>query len=197
MSNDEFPRATTAVGTVRGRREDGLAVFRGIPYAQPPVGEARFAAPRPVNRRDGVRDAFAFGPPPPQEPFGPEPAPADGPPPGDDWLTVNVWTPDADPAARRPVMVWIYGGAYKFGSADDPAYDGNRLARDGGLVVVTLNYRVGIEGFLQIEGRPPTVVCSTRSPPWSGCATTSPPSAATPTRSLSSVSRRAPGRSPR
>ncbi|MEU9781878.1 carboxylesterase family protein [Streptomyces phaeochromogenes] len=154
MSNDEFPQAATAVGTVRGRREDGLAVFRGIPYAQPPVGEARFAAPRPVNRRDGVRDAFSFGPPPPQEPFGPEPAPADGPPPGDDWLTVNVWTPDADPAARRPVMVWIYGGAYKLGSADDPAYDGNRLARDGGLVVVTLNYRVGIEGFLQIEGVP-------------------------------------------
>ncbi|MFC8667978.1 carboxylesterase/lipase family protein [Streptomyces sp. NPDC057199] len=154
MSSEEFPQATAMTGTVRGRREDGLAVFRGIPYAQPPVGEARFAAPRPASRWDGVREAFAFGPPPPQEPFGPAPVPADGPPPGDDWLTVNVWTSDADPAARRPVMVWIYGGAYKLGSADDPAYDGSRLARDGDLVVVTFNYRVGIEGFLRIEGAP-------------------------------------------
>ncbi|WP_327715029.1 carboxylesterase family protein [Streptomyces sp. NBC_00490] len=152
MSTSEYPEAATAAGAVRGRREGALAVFRGIPYAQPPVGEARFAAPRRVERWDGVREAFAFGPPPPQEPFGPE-APGTLPA-GDDWLTVNVWTPDADPVARRPVMVWIYGGAYKFGSSDDPAYDGGRLAREGGVVVVTLNYRVGIEGFLRIEGAP-------------------------------------------
>ncbi|MFG2350362.1 carboxylesterase/lipase family protein [Streptomyces phaeochromogenes] len=154
MSIDEFPEVTTTVGRVRGRRTEGLAVFRGIPYAQPPVGATRFGAPRPVGSWDGVRDALAFGPPPPQEPFGPEEAPPGSVPTGDDWLTVNVWSPDADPAARRPVMVWIYGGAYKFGSADDPAYDAGRLARDGELVVVTLNYRVGIEGFLRIEGAP-------------------------------------------
>ncbi|MET8981187.1 carboxylesterase family protein [Streptomyces sp. NPDC004539] len=154
MSRTEFPEAVTSAGTVRGRREDGLAVFRGIPYAQPPVGEARFAAPRPVAPWTGSRDAFTFGPPPPQEPLGPEPTPPGPPPSGDDWLTVNVWTPDPAPAARRPVMVWIYGGAYKLGSADDPAYDGQHLARDGDLVVVTLNYRVGVEGFLQIEGAP-------------------------------------------
>lgn len=152
MSTSEYPEAATAAGAVRGRREGALTVFRGIPYAQPPVGEARFAAPRRVERWDGVREAFAFGPPPPQEPFGPE-APGSLPA-GDDWLTVNVWTPDADPAARRPVMVWIYGGAYKFGSSDDPAYDGGRLSREGGIVVVTLNYRVDIEGFLRIEGAP-------------------------------------------
>lgn len=116
MGTGEFPEVTTVAGAVRGRREGGLSVFRGIPFAQPPVGELRFAAPRPADRWDGVREAFAFGPPPPQEiMMGPEDAPAGG-----DWLTVNVWTPDADPAARRPVMVWIYGGAYKFGSADDP-----------------------------------------------------------------------------
>jgi para-nitrobenzyl esterase len=154
MSTSEFPEAMTGAGTVRGRCERGLAVFRGIPYAQPPVGEARFAAPRAVARWDGVREAFAFGPPPPQEPMGPETTPPGSLPIGDDWLTVNVWTPDADPAARRPVMVWIHGGAYKFGSADDPAYDGSRLSRDGDLVVVTLNYRVGIEGFARIEGAP-------------------------------------------
>ncbi|WP_328868921.1 carboxylesterase family protein [Streptomyces sp. NBC_00287] len=154
MSRAEFPEVTTVSGAVRGRREDGLVVFRGIPYAQPPVGEARFAAPRPVRRWDGVREAYSFGPPPPQEPFGPEDPPADTTAAGDDWLTVNVWTPDADTAARRPVMVWIYGGAYKFGSADDPAYDAGRLARDGELVVVTFNYRVGIEGFARVEGAP-------------------------------------------
>ncbi|MEH0416634.1 carboxylesterase/lipase family protein [Streptomyces sp. B21-083] len=149
MSTGEFPEVRTAAGAVRGRREGGLAVFRGIPFAEPPVGELRFAAPLPAARWDGVREAFAFGPPPPQEVTGPDASPA-----GDDWLTVNVWTPDADPAARRPVMVWIYGGAYKLGSADDPSYDGGRLSRDGDVVVVTLNYRVGIEGFARIEGAP-------------------------------------------
>ncbi|MGF0174253.1 carboxylesterase family protein [Streptomyces sp. Marseille-Q5077] len=77
MSGAEFPEVTTTAGAVRGRREEGLAVFRGVPYAQPPVGEARFAEPRPVRHWDGVREAFAFGPPPPQEPLGPDTAPAD------------------------------------------------------------------------------------------------------------------------
>ncbi|WP_326725231.1 carboxylesterase family protein [Streptomyces sp. NBC_00243] len=154
MSSSEFPEVRTVAGAVRGRREGGLEVFRGIPFAQPPVGEARFAAPRQVDAWDGVREAFAFGPPPPQEQMGPEAEPPAGLPGGDDWLTVNVWTPETDPAARRPVMVWIYGGAYKFGSADDPAYDGSRLSRDGDLIVVTLNYRVGVEGFALIEGAP-------------------------------------------
>ncbi|MER6129368.1 carboxylesterase family protein, partial [Streptomyces sp. NPDC001795] len=93
MSTSEFPEATTTTGAVRGRREDGLAVFRGIPFAQPPVGELRFAAPRPADRWDGVREAFAFGPPPPQEAMDPEAAPPGSLPAGDDWRTVNVWTP--------------------------------------------------------------------------------------------------------
>ncbi|MFI6366336.1 carboxylesterase/lipase family protein [Nocardia sp. NPDC050630] len=154
MTTTEFPETRTATGLVRGRREEGLAVFRGIPFAQPPVGELRFTAPKPVEGWDGVREAFAFGPPPPQEPMlPPTDAPADVPA-GDDWLTINVWSPEADPAARRPVMVWIHGGACKFGSADDPTYDASRLARDGELVVVTFNYRVGMEGFAQLEGAP-------------------------------------------
>ncbi|MFJ7074426.1 carboxylesterase/lipase family protein [Streptomyces sp. NPDC098781] len=154
MSESEFPQTRTTAGAVRGRREGGLAVFRGIPYAQPPVGPARFAAPRPADRWDGVREALSFGPPPPQEAAFTDGAPAGPVPAGDDWLTVNVWTPEADPAALRPVMVWIYGGAYKIGSAADPGYDAGRLARDGDLVVVTLNYRVGMEGFAAIEGAP-------------------------------------------
>ena len=143
----------TAAGVVRGRREDGLTVFRGIPFAAPPVGEARFQAPRPAEAWDGTRDAFAFGSPPPQDAGGL----GGGPLPdvvGDDWLTVNVWTPDPDPAAHRPVMVWIYGGAYKLGHTGSPGYDARRIAQDGDVVVVTLNYRVGIEGFARIEGAP-------------------------------------------
>ena len=131
-------------------REGGLAVFRGIPFAAPPTGRLRFAAPQPAAAWDGEREASAFGSPPPQSAtYGPAPAPFD-----DNWLTLNVWTPAPDPAARRPVMVWIYGGAYKVGSADAPGYDGARLAREGGLVVVTFNYRTGVEGFAQIQGAP-------------------------------------------
>ena len=144
------PEARTAAGRVRGRGEGGLAVFRGIPFAQPPTGPGRFAAPRPAAAWDGVREAFSYGSPPPQSSsYGPAPAPSD-----DDWLTVNVWTPAPDPAARRPVLVWIYGGAYKVGSADAPGYDGGRLAREGDQVVVTFNYRTGVEGFAQIDGAP-------------------------------------------
>jgi para-nitrobenzyl esterase len=73
---------------------------------------------------------------------------------GDDWLTVNVWTPAPEAGARRPVLVWVYGGAYKLGSADDPGYEGGRLAREGDVVVVTFNHRVGVEGFARIEGAP-------------------------------------------
>jgi para-nitrobenzyl esterase len=144
------PEARTAAGRVRGRAEGGLAVFRGMPFAQPPTGPARFAAPRPPAAWDGVREAFSFGSPPPQSSsYGPAPRPAD-----DDWLTVNVWTRDPDPAARRPVLVWIYGGAFKVGSADAPGYDGACLAREGGLVLVTFNYRTGVEGFAHLQGAP-------------------------------------------
>ncbi|MFI9760327.1 carboxylesterase/lipase family protein [Streptomyces sp. NPDC051963] len=138
----------TTAGTLRGSREDGVAVFRGIPFAEPPVGTLRFAAPRPVQGWDGVRPALDFGPPPPQG-MG-----AAGDAQGDDWLTVNVWTPEPDPGAGRAVMVWIHGGAYMIGASGRPEYDGGRLARDGDVVVVTFNYRVAAEGFAQIEGAP-------------------------------------------
>ncbi|MFY1677565.1 MULTISPECIES: carboxylesterase/lipase family protein [unclassified Streptomyces] len=143
----------TTAGAVRGRWEDGLAVFRGIPYADPPLGAHRFAAPRPPSAWDGVREADAFGPPAPQEPALPgavPPAHASG----DAWLTVNVWTPDPDPLARRPVMVWIHGGSYRSGHSGSPGHDGRHLARDGDVVVVSLNYRLGVEGFARIDGAP-------------------------------------------
>ncbi|MGW2519981.1 carboxylesterase/lipase family protein [Streptomyces sp. NPDC001617] len=144
----------TAAGAVRGRREGGLTVFRGIPFAEPPVGEARFGAPRPVRAWEGTREAYAFGPPPPQESGIQGRRAVLNAPEGDDWLTVNVWTPEADSGAGRPVMVWIYGGAYKLGHSGSPGYDAQRIAHDGDLVVVTFNYRVGIEGFARIDGAP-------------------------------------------
>ena len=153
MAADERrgPDVRTAVGRLRGSREAGIAVFRGIPFAEPPVGGLRFAEPRPAPGWTGVREAVAFGPPPPQGGhFGMDVLASD--PTGDDWLTLNVWSPDPGPDAGLPVMVWIQGGAYVIGMSGLPEYDGGRLARDGGVVVVTFNYRVGVEGFAQIEG---------------------------------------------
>ncbi|SMD20276.1 carboxylesterase/lipase family protein [Kibdelosporangium aridum] len=136
-----------AAGKVRGTTEDGVAVFRGIPFAEPPVGGLRFAAPQRAKAWDGVRDATRFGPPAPQAGFfGMDTLVEDD----DNWLTVNVWSP---PGTGLPVMVWIPGGAYILGMSSLPEYDGARLAREG-VVVVTFNYRVGIEGFAQIEGAP-------------------------------------------
>ncbi|MFJ5995728.1 carboxylesterase/lipase family protein [Streptomyces sp. NPDC092370] len=153
-SEQPGPVVRTTAGAVRGRREAGLAVFRGIPFAAPPVGEARFMPPRPADAWDGIRGAYAFGPPPPQDLGN-----LGGPglievPHGDEWLTVNVWTPEPDPSAHRPVMVWIYGGAYKLGHSGSPGYDARHIAADGDVVVVSLNYRLGMEGFASIEGAP-------------------------------------------
>ncbi|WP_323095644.1 carboxylesterase/lipase family protein [Intrasporangium sp. YIM S08009] len=144
-------------GVVRGVQEAGLAVFRGVPFASLPE---RFGPPRPVRGWSGVRDASAFGPAPPQSgPAAPTSAiSGDGaagatgaasPDPG--WLTANVWSPDL--AGRLPVMVWVQGGAYLFGTSGLPEYDGPVLVRDG-VVVVTFNYRVGLEGFGLVEGTP-------------------------------------------
>lgn len=132
-------------GVVRGATEDGLAVFRGIPYAAPP---APFAAPERVRPWTGTRPARAFGPPPPQSAaFGMDALTDEG----DDWLTVNVWSPGL--GRRSPVMVWIQGGAYLFGTSGLPEYDGGLLAH-GGVVVVTFNYRVGLDGFGWVDGTP-------------------------------------------
>ena len=151
----DSPIVRTSHGQVRGRVERGCAVFRGIPFARPPFGEFRLAAPQPPQRWDGVRDAAAFRPAPPQPPEAlgaarPQPDSGDHDP--LDCLTVNVWSPDPG-AAGLPVMVWIYGGAYLFGQAGQPMYDGSALA-SAGVVVVTFNYRVGFEGFGQLDGAP-------------------------------------------
>lgn len=143
----------TRAGGVRGVTEDGISVFRGIPFAAPPVGPRRFQAPESAQPWDGVREADVFGPPPPQSRMGlpPNAVPA-GPIRHDptDWLTLNVWTPDLG-ATNLPVLVWIYGGAYRFGSGGD--YNGRPLGGSG-VVIVTGNHRVGVEGYAQLDGAP-------------------------------------------
>jgi len=148
-----MPTISTGISTgkVSGAERDGVAVFLGIPYARSPFGPLRFAAPEPVDPWDGTREATRFGPRPPQPPMLPGQQPWD-PAAGLDVLTVNVWTPDPG-GSGLPVMVWLYGGAYWMGSADWPEYDGTLLAREG-VVVVTLNYRVGMDGFGQVPGAP-------------------------------------------
>jgi para-nitrobenzyl esterase len=134
-------RGTTSVdGVVRS--------FKGVPYAKPPIGELRWRAPQPPVAWDGVRDARQFGPrsvqpsrlPTSIQYFGPEPQ-------SEDCLYLNVWTAAGSHEERRPVMVWIHGGAYYIGSASQPIFDGEALARKG-VVVVTVNYRLGRLGFL-------------------------------------------------
>ncbi|MES2942373.1 MAG: carboxylesterase family protein [Pseudomonadota bacterium] len=135
-------------GLLEGVLENGNAVYRGIPYAQRPFGELRFQVPEPVPVWTGVVQAFEFAPASPQAPrdtgtlmFG-----------GEDCLALNVWAP-ADAGSGCPVMVWIPGGAYMRGNAADPVYDGAAFARQG-IVFVSLNYRVGVDGFMSIPGLP-------------------------------------------
>ncbi|MEU8587496.1 carboxylesterase family protein [Streptomyces sp. NPDC048664] len=142
------PVVRTPHGAVRGRYEQGVAVFRGIPFAAPPFGPRRFRPPVAPEPWDGVRDAGAFGPTPPKPPYSDAFARYLSDPviPGDDCLNLNVWTPRPDPGARLPVMVWIHGGALTRGSSAVPVYDGSAFARDG-VVLVSFNYRLGVEGY--------------------------------------------------
>src|SRR5829696_8396024 len=138
---------TTSHGTLSGTTQDGVTVFRGIPYAQPPVGPLRFAPPERRERWDGVRDATAFGPPAMQA-ANPVTGQQTLAAPSEDCLTLNVWTPPPD-AGRRPVLVWLHGGAFMMGAGSEPMCDGALLARRGDVVVVTLNYRLGLFGYLR------------------------------------------------
>ncbi|UDY35332.1 carboxylesterase/lipase family protein [Dermatobacter hominis] len=148
---------TTTHGALRGEWRGGVARFAGIPFAAPPVGDLRFRPPAPASPWEGERDATAFGAVSPQNPsmmdalFGGEAEPWD-----EDCLHLNVWTPDPAPAdgAARPVMVWIHGGGFEMGSGSSPIYDGTRFAEDG-VVFVSLNYRLGSLGFLDLSSVDP------------------------------------------
>lgn len=132
----------TEAGTVAGTGSD-IAAFKGIPYAAPPIGSLRWRAPQPPAPWSGVRDATRFGDDCVQTPY----VIASGQSTSEDCLTVNVWTAARGHGAHRPVMVFIYGGAFIGGSSAYSLYDGAKLAAEG-VVVVSLNYRVGIFGFL-------------------------------------------------
>ncbi|MCE7006423.1 carboxylesterase family protein [Kibdelosporangium philippinense] len=143
------PTVDARHGAVRGAVTGGVLTFKGIPYAAPPVGSNRFRPPQPVEPWAGTRDATNFGPTAPKAPYAP---PLDAliyevDIPGDDYLNLNVYTPDV--SARLPVMVWIHGGAFVNGSSS--AYNPTAFARDG-VVAVTINYRLGIDGFLYHPG---------------------------------------------
>ncbi|WP_433511112.1 carboxylesterase/lipase family protein [Nonomuraea sp. CA-143628] len=149
---------TTVQGAVRGlHQDDGTASFLNIPYAAPPRGAGRFAPPQPHEPWDGVRDATVPGPNAPQSErklgsVDMSPYFGAGWSRGEDYLTVNVFTPAAA-NGDLPVMVFVHGGGFVAGSTRSALYDGSAFARDG-VVLVTLNYRLGIAGFLDIPGAP-------------------------------------------
>ena len=144
------PVVDAPAGAVMGRTEGGLAVFKGLPYAAPPVGPGRWAPPRPADRWTGVKDAGRFGPACFQPRSGPGSIYADDPGPmSEDCLSLNIWAPAG--AKGLPVLVWIHGGALTAGSSNEAIYDGSGLARSG-LVVVSINYRLGVLGYLAHPG---------------------------------------------
>jgi para-nitrobenzyl esterase len=145
--SDEYIVIDTGHGKVRGTREDGVSVFRGIPYAGSVAGLRRFQRPGPLASWAGVRDALRLGPPSPQpgrQATATEPAPAE------DCLVLNVWTPAAD-GRRRPVMFYSHGGGYVAGSGGSRGQDGSNLARRYDVVVVETNHRLGLFGFLYLD----------------------------------------------
>ncbi|MCP4754110.1 MAG: carboxylesterase/lipase family protein [Proteobacteria bacterium] len=143
--------AETAEGKIEGTSENNIAVFRGIPYAEPPVGELRFKPPQPKKPWPGTIATKAYGhhacqgPDPVQERIWATTGAGN-----EDCLTLNIWTPGLD-RKRRPVLVWIHGGAFVVGASSRPATNGSSLAGNGDVVVVSLNYRLGALGWLNLD----------------------------------------------
>ena len=156
---------STTAGRIRGAGDGAVSAFKGVPYGDDTGGTGRFRPPRPPQPWSGVRDCIAYGPSCPQmtilQMLGVAPPPEAEtymgvlnaePSTGEDCLALNVWTPAPDPAARLPVLVWLHGGGWSTGSASWPLYDFTNLARNHGVVVVGVNHRVGILGFLDVSG---------------------------------------------
>jgi para-nitrobenzyl esterase len=141
-------RVQTLNGAVEGsgRQSSGVRIFRGIPFAQPPVGDLRWKPPQPVKNWKGVRQAVQFGPRCMQHPiFGDMNFRSNGM--SEDCLYLNVWTPAKKGDERLPVLVYVYGGGFVAGDGSEPRYDGESMAKKG-IVVVTMNHRLGVFGFL-------------------------------------------------
>jgi len=160
MSTNPLVEITS--GKLRGVTIEGVAAFKAIPYGAPTSGENRFLPPRPPVSWAGERDASAYLGQSPQsrlgfpqrEEIGDFSSSADATPETEDCLTLNVWTPGLagqNSLGKRPVMVWLHGGAFSFGSANNPRLQGSRLARRGDVVVVTVNQRLNIFGHLDLS----------------------------------------------
>jgi para-nitrobenzyl esterase len=147
------PTATTPFGKFVGRREGDLNVFRGVRYAQAPSGSNRFRKPIEPRLSDATIDAGANGPTPPQLPsrleyaMGPNPAEQ-----GEDCLRLTIWSPAASADEKLPVMIWYHGGAFVSGAGSLSWYSGHKLAREGRIVVVSVNSRLGALGYARIKG---------------------------------------------
>lgn len=152
-------QADTTAGRVAGYERDGVFIFKGAPYAGPTGGDRRFMPPRPPKPWSGVRSARHYGPICPQDQgtgrFNDEEAFVfqwNDAVQSEDCLRLNIWTPGLEGSARRPVMVWLHGGGFAAGSGHDlPAFDGENLARRGDVVVVTLNHRLNVLGYLDLS----------------------------------------------
>jgi len=138
--SSDMEHVTVEQGALQGKTEGNLTVFKGVPFAKPPVGELRWKAPQPAESWTGTRQALEFAPSPIQagEPLAGK---------SEDSLYLNIWTPADAATDKLPVLVWIYGGGFSFGSTADPITDGARLANKG-VVLVSIAYRVGPLGFL-------------------------------------------------
>ena len=139
----------TDSGDLRGTTEGGVGVWRGVPYAEQPVGERRFLAPAPLQPWSGVRDAVEHGPLPPQSKSFVGGGRDDPKVRDEACLTLTVWSPDT--GASLPVMVWIPGGAFVFGAGQFQLYNGSRLAANGNVVVVNITYRIGVFGGFELS----------------------------------------------
>lgn len=147
MAGAPAGRVKTAAGVVEGEKlGPGVWAFKGIPFAAPPVGELRWKPPQPVKKWKGVRPAKEFGARCMQARVFDDMIFRDSGP-SEDCLYLNVWTPEAVKGAKRPVMVWIYGGGFTAGASSEPRQDGENLAKKG-VVVVSMNYRLNIFGFM-------------------------------------------------
>ncbi|NLE73212.1 MAG: carboxylesterase family protein [Actinobacteria bacterium] len=135
-------------GAIRGVHTDGVWSYLGIPYAASPLGELRWRPAEPVESWKGVRVCDAYGPSCPQEVGAVSMGPLGVGETSEDCLYLNAWSPATDPADRLPVMVWLHGGSFVSGSASMGLYNGENLARLGGVVVIGVNYRLGPLGFL-------------------------------------------------
>jgi para-nitrobenzyl esterase len=143
------PQVSIAQGALSGGIDGGISVFKDIPFAAPPIGDLRWRAPQPATGWSGIRDATKFGPICPQAPSPVGRMAHEQHPESEDCLSLNVWSPNTAPGTKLPVMVWIYGGGFREGGSAMSIYDGMELAQHG-VVVVTLNYRLGWFGFLDL-----------------------------------------------